>query len=208
VTQSLQHYDSQPTETYDRRVGTRIVTVCRLVKVHTSTGEGIARCRNISNGGVSIETHMPVRPRDRVTISFSPDVEVEGRFAWIDGSEIGVAFDTPVDCVALLRETAPSKPRMRSPRLQTALPASVSFPGGQCGALVSNISLQGMKVSHDGQFHPGLNVTVMLADGRERRAMVCWTRDDAAGLQLLDRFRLEELPPLLATGEDGLIDPS
>jgi len=27
--------------------------------------------------------------------------------------------------------------------------------------------------------------------------MVCWTRGGRAGLQLLDRFRLEELSPLL-----------
>lgn len=190
--------DTRPVSLEDRRAAARIVTVCRLVKLRSERGEGLARCRNISNGGVSLETYMPVRVRDRVTVSFSPTFEIDGTFAWIDGSESGVSFDTPVDCIAVLRETAPSTPGTRPPRLKTALPASLSFPGGICGSLVSDISLQGMKVTHDGTLHPGLNVMVMLGDGRGRRAMVVWTRDEHAGLQLIDRFRLEELPPLMA----------
>lgn len=183
----------------DRRAAARIVTICRLVKLRSGRTEGIARCRNISSGGVKLETHMPIKVRERVTVSFSPYVEINGTFIWIDGAESGVSFDAPIDCITVLRKTAPANPESRPPRLKTALPASVSFPGGKCGALVSDISLQGMKVSHDGHLHPGLSVTVMLADGMERRALVCWSRDDHAGLQLLDRFRLDELPPLLAT---------
>lgn len=189
----------EPSATPERRGPARIVTVCRLVKLRSERGEGIARCRNISDGGVKLETHMPIRVGEPVTVGFSPLVEIDGTVSWIDGVEGGIAFTAPVDCIDVLRQTAPSNPGARAPRLKTALPASVSFPGGKCGALVSDLSLQGMKVSHDGTLHPGLNVSVMMADGRERRAMVCWSRDDCAGLQLLDRFRLDELPPLLAT---------
>lgn len=194
------HLDTQPTPVPDRRAAARIVTICRLVKIKGRHGEGLARCRNISNGGVKIETYMPVKLRERVTISFSPSVEIEGTLIWIDGSEGGVSFDAPIDCIAILRKTAPSNPQSRPPRVPTSLPASLSLPGGgKCGTLVSDISLQGMKITHDGTLRSGLNVTVMLADGLERRAMVCWTRGDLAGLQMIDRFRLEELPQLLAT---------
>lgn len=188
----------EPVDAEDRRADMRIVTICRLVKLKTPRGEGLARCRNISNGGVKLEMHMPAQVRERVTLGFSPAVEIDGQFVWIDGTESGVSFDTPVDCISLLRETAPSNPGARAPRLKTALPARLAYDGGQCGSLVSDISLQGMRVTHDGTFYPGLNVRVMMMDGRERRAMVCWTRDDLAGLQLLDRFRLEDLTPLLA----------
>lgn len=194
----LQQLYSAANDAQDRRAAARIVTVCRLVKLKAPDGEGIARCRNVSNGGMRLETHMAVKVDDRVTISFSPFAEIEGRIIWIDGCESGISFDSPIDCIAVLRDTAPSNPGARPPRVKTALPASVCFPGGKCGSMVNDISLQGMKVTHDGALHPGLNVTVMLADGMERRAMVCWSRDECAGLQLLDRFRLEELPPLLA----------
>lgn len=201
----MSHLQPRPDVRYDsledRRAAARIVTVCRLVKLRSERGEGLARCRNISNGGVSLETYMPVRLRDRVTVSFSPFLEIDGTFAWIDGTESGVSFDTPIDCIAVLRETAPSAPGTRPPRLKTALPASLSFPGGICGSLVSDISLQGMKVTHDGTLRPGLVVTVMLGDGRARRAMVAWTRDEFAGLQMIDRFRMEELPPLMASAD-------
>lgn len=182
----------------DRRADLRVMTVCRLVKIMTSRREGLARCRNISNGGVNLEMHMPANVHDRVTVGFSPSVEIDGQFVWIDGCDSGVAFDTPIDCISVLRETALSNPGARAPRLRTALPASVAYDGGHCGSLVRDISLQGMCVTHDGALYPGRNVRVMMADGRERRAMVCWTRDGLAGLQLLDRFRLEELSPLLA----------
>lgn len=201
----LQHrYDPQPGETQaeeaqDRRTATRIITICRLVKLKCDSGEGLARCRNISDGGLRLETYMQVKPGERVTISFSPTLEINGTFIWVDGAESGISFDAPIDCVAVLRQTAPSNPGSRPPRVKTALPASVSFPGGKCGTMVSDVSLQGMKVKNDGALHPGLNVTVMLPDGLERRGIVCWTRDEFAGLQLLDRFRLDELPPLLAT---------
>lgn len=191
-------YRSEVQDMPDRRAAARIVTVCRLVKLRTRHGEGLARCRNISNGGAKLETHMPVRLRERVTVCFSPDVEIDGAFAWVDGTDSGVTFDRPIDCISMLRETAPSNPGSRPPRLQTALPVSVSYSGGKCGSLCRDISLQGMKVTHDGCLHSGLNVTVMMADGMERRAMVCWARDEFAGLQLLDRFRLEDLQPLLA----------
>ncbi len=174
------------------------MTVCRLVKVATPRGESLARCRNISNGGVRLEMRMPAKVHERVTIGFSPSVEIDGRIVWIDGCDSGVSFDVPIDCISVLRETAVSKPGARAPRLKTALPARLAYEGGQCGSLVSDISLQGMCVSHDGALAPGRNVRVMMADGRDRRAMVCWTRDGRAGLQLLDRFRLEELAPLLA----------
>ena len=193
------HPASEPKPLGDRRAAARIVTICRLVKIRSGRSEGIARCRNISDGGVKFETHMPIRVHERVTIGFSPHVEINGTCIWVDGVEGGVSFDAPVDCIAVLRKTARSDPTARPPRLQTALPARVWFPGGKCGALVSDISLQGMKVSHDGHLHPGLNVSVMLADGLDRRALVAWSREDCAGLQLLDRFRLDELPPLLAT---------
>ena len=182
----------------DRRADMRVMTVCRLVKIITSRCEGLARCRNISNGGVNLEMHMPANLHDRVTVGFSPSVEIDGQFVWIDGCDSGVSFDAPIDCISVLRETSLSNPGARAPRLKTALPASLAYEGGQCGSLINDISLQGMCVTHDGALYPGLNVRVMTADGRERRAMVCWTRDGLAGLQLLDRFRLEELPPLLA----------
>lgn len=198
LTQLQQRYDPRSKEVHDRRTAGRIVTICRLVKLKCENEEGLARCRNISSGGVRLETYMSVRVQDRVTIAFSPSVEINGTFAWIDGAESGISFDAPIDCIAVLRKTAPSNPGTRPPRVKTALPASVSFPGGKCCAMVNDLSLQGMKLTHDGTLHPGLNVTVMLADGLERRGMVCWTRDGFAGLQLVDRFRLAELPPLLA----------
>lgn len=185
----------------NRRSGRRIKTVYRLVKVEHDQDEGLARCRNLSDGGMKLELAMPLNLNDRVTVSFSTDTLVDGRVIWLSGNSCGVAFDEPIDSGMLLRSDmiansrvpADEKPYNRSPRLKTNLPAKIAYHGTTHEAVVTDISVRGMKIANDGNFHPGLNVRVILADGREKEGVVRWSRDNIAGVLLLDPFGVEEL---------------
>lgn len=190
----------------DRRRDRRVKTVYRLVKVeHDSAAghdEGLARCRNLSDGGAKLDLAMPLQLNDRVTISFSPETLIDGRIIWISGGSCGVAFDQRIDSGELLRSDTttanngmPSedKARPRSPRLKTNLPAKIVYHGTTREAVVTDVSVRGMKIANDGNFHPGLNVRVILADGREKEGVVRWSRDNIAGVMLLDPFGVEEL---------------
>lgn len=189
----------------DRRRDRRIKTVYRLVKVqHDSAAghdEGLARCRNLSDGGAKLDLAMPLQLNDRVTIGFSPETLIDGRVIWISGDSCGVAFDEAVDSTELLRsdiapggaQIADDRPRTRSPRLKTNLPAKIAYHGATYDAVVTDVSVRGMKIANDGNFHPGLNVKVILADGREREGVVRWSHDSVAGVMLLDPFGVEEL---------------
>ena len=189
----------------DRRQDRRIKTVYRLVKVEHDSAqrhdEGLARCRNLSDGGAKLDLAMALQLNDRVTISFSPETLIEGRVIWISGNSCGVAFDERVDSAQLLRSdmtadgapTAEDRPRHRSPRLKTNLPAKIAYHGATRDALVTDVSVRGMKIANDGNFHPGLNVRVILADGREKDGVVRWSHDNVAGVMLLDPFEVEEL---------------
>ncbi|MDB5725272.1 MAG: PilZ domain protein [Novosphingobium sp.] len=185
----------------DRRGDHRIKTVYRLVKVEHDEDEGLARCRNLSDGGVKLDLAMPLDLNDRVTIGFSSETQIAGRVIWLSGDSCGVAFDEPIDSSQLLRSDmiansqrlANQKPRNRSPRLKTNLPAKIAYYGTTRNAVVKDVSVRGMKIANDGNFHPGLNVRVILADGREKEGVVRWSRDNIAGVLLLDPFGVEEL---------------
>lgn len=176
----------------DRRSEARFLTVYRLVKVQHAGDEGLGRCRNISDGGARLELHMDLHLGDRISVAFSPLEMVSGRIVWIMGNDYGVEFDRPVDCFSLLGH-AKDQADARPPRLTTNLPARVAYDGGTCRSVVSDLSVCGMKIASTHEFHPGLRVRVMLGSGRESEGVVRWTRDNIAGIMLLDPFSVEEL---------------
>lgn len=176
----------------DRRIDPRFLTVYRLVKVQHAGDEGLGRCRNISDGGARLELHMDLYLGDRITIAFSAHDSVDGRIVWAMGNDYGIAFDAPIDCLSLLGRTR-DETTPRAPRLATNLPARITYDGGTCRSVVSDVSVRGMKIASRREFHPGLRVRVMLDGGRESEGVVRWTRDNVAGVMLLDPFAVEEL---------------
>lgn len=192
---NLQH-DPAPPELQalapDRRSDARFLTVYRLVKVQHAGDEGLGRCRNISNGGARLELHMDLYLGDRISVAFSPLDIVSGRIVWIMGNDYGVEFDEPIDCLSLLGHARDHR-APRAPRLATNLPAKVAYEGGTCPSVVSDLSVRGMKIASTQEFHPGLHVRVILSGGREAEGVVRWTRDNIAGVMLLDPFSVEEL---------------
>lgn len=177
----------------DRRADARFLTVYRLVKVQHDGDEGLGRCRNISDGGARLELHMDLELGEHVTVAFSPFDSVTGKVVWVAGNDYGIEFDESVDCLGLLGNAAGRPAPPRAPRLATNLPAKVIYPGGSCNSVVSDLSVRGMKIASTQEFHPGLHVRVMLSGGRETEGVVRWTRDNVAGVMLLDPFSVEEL---------------
>jgi hypothetical protein len=139
---------------------------------------------------------------DDLRIEIAPGKEVSARVVWTNGDECGVAFDTNIDCEKELRSAARLRwsERARSPRLQSSINARLVAEGISTPTTISNVSQQGMLVSHNGGFHPGLRVKVALQNGSEKQAVVRWTKDHFAGLYLYDSFDVSELGDLAALG--------
>src|ERR1700712_3109496 len=177
-----------------RRGNDRTLAVYRLVKVEHEADQGLARCRNISDGGMKLHLSIPLNLNDRITITMS-SAELNGRVVWLNGSECGIAFEEPVDCARLLNGATENgaAPATRGPRLTTNLHAKIAYEGGACEALVNDISVRGMKIANDGNFQPGLKVRVILDNGFEKEGVVRWSRDNIAGVLLLEPFDVEEL---------------
>lgn len=187
----------------DRRRSPRAMTVYKVVKIERKGDEGLARCRNISDTGMKLDVAMPLSLNDNLTIELTPDLALPARVVWTNGDQCGVAFERSIDCSRLLTRTADEKRRegSRSPRLNSDISARISVDGELHPTTISNISQQGMLVSHKGKFRPGLHVSVMLDDGTEKSAIVQWTHDNYAGLFLIDHFSVTELGDLQSVGK-------
>jgi hypothetical protein len=178
----------------ERREDKRIMTVYRVVRVRGPKDEGLARCRNISDSGAKLDIAMDLQLNDSVEIAFST-ATLPARVVWVNGRECGVAFEQKIDSAALLARPGGDAPKHaeRSPRLQADIATKVRVEGAIKTARINDISQRGMKLSHDGSFHAGLEVKVILAGGREKAGVIRWVKDNIAGVFLLEPFSIEEL---------------
>jgi hypothetical protein len=184
----------------ERRRSQRVRTVYRVVRIANGEDEGLARLRNISDGGLKLQARLAMQLDDQIEVALSPNVTLQGRVVWLADGECGVRFDEEVNSLAALNLTANEARQSgaRQPRLRTAIPAAVTSERGLRAAKVTDISQNGMKLLHDGSFVPGLQVKVTLCSGMERRGVVRWVRDELAGLALIEPFTVEQLGSIRA----------
>lgn len=189
----------------ENREAARKRTVYRLVQVSSEDDEGLARCRDISDGGAGLRLSIPVHLGERITVKFSPSVSLEGEVVWTNDRDCGVRFFEKIDSDALLAQTAAESRAegSRPPRLKAQIPAKVIGPDHRTSlATTYDLSQSGIKLSNEGEFNPGLKVRIILPGGRERDGVVRWTQDKIAGLFLTDPFSVEDLGSIRALSTD------
>jgi hypothetical protein len=184
----------------DRRRGGRIRTVFRIAKVARDRAVGLWRVRNISDFGMMLLTRSRVARGERLTITLSSNLTIDGRVVWSSGDACGVAFDAPIDSAALLSALATEKQErdFRPPRVEASIRACIYGEDGVQPVTVSDVSQQGVGFSHASSFQAGVRVRVLFENGLERRGIVRWAGDQRAGVQLFDPLSCDELETLLA----------
>ena len=173
---------------FDRRDNARFHTVLRVAQVIREHDIGLWRVRNISDGGMMLATHVQVIPGERLTISLSDEVSLEGRAAWWDGERCGVAFEEPIDCAAMLEGlvVGQKSARYRPPPLAVATRAIAYCDKGLHTVRVYNMSQHGAAFTHDGCFRRGMAAKLHFETGDDYRGVVRWSDDGRAGLYLTD----------------------
>ena len=102
--------------------------------------------RNISAGGMMIRPYSPVMPGTRVSVELKHGEAVEGIAQWSDKGLVGIAFEAPIDVLALL-SASEGTPRPRMPRIDLNCSATVRRDGDVFRVRVVNISQGGICVS-------------------------------------------------------------
>lgn len=189
------HPLSMITQTTENRLSDRTRTVLRVVKVRSSDDEGLARLKNISDGGMMLRLQLPVCLGDMIMVHLDDLRCLSAKVIWTEGQNCGVQFGDTVDSAHLLNQMA-QRTRdgaSRPIRLDTDACGVAYTPGGIHPVRVRDVSQRGMKVQHHSGFSEGLPVKVLLSSGLERRGVVRWSRGDLAGIQLSEPVSLEDL---------------
>lgn len=179
----------------ERRAAQRVQTVFRVARAIAAHDEGLARIRNISDHGARVRMLIPLTLSDMLTLELADGVQLGGQVVWKSNDECGLQFDSPIRCEDLLAglaadaQSGSGRP-VRLPVVTTALLRSER--GLRC-ARVLDISQRGLKLVHNGILAEGRDLTVTLPTGHERPAIVRWTRDNLAGLMLLEPLGFEAL---------------
>ena len=179
----------------DRRASHRVRTIYRVAHVEGPDDEGLARVRNISDGGIKLETGLAVKLGDYVRVSLSDTLALTGCVVWISGRECGLKFDEAVDSFGLLRQLAEEarSESARAIRLPARVPITVEGLHQPIGTQAVDISQSGIKIEDGGHFTPGLRLKIKMPSGIEKAGVVRWAKNNFAGVMLIEQFSVEEL---------------
>lgn len=179
----------------ERRTDARVFTILRVARASTEGDTGLCRVQNISDEGMMVITGLAVAEGDPISVSLSERACISGRVNWADGARVGIQFDEAIDCAALLQSLASERSTgdQRPSRLPTDAVGVATTASGLQAVRVIDISQVGMKIRHNGRLTVGHPVTVVLENGLQRRGIVRWSKDDVAGLRLLEPIGYREL---------------
>ena len=168
-----------------RERGQRTLTLFMVAKLKVEgAGEGLCRVRNISSGGLMLESRMPLRPDSFVSIELRGMRTLAGRIVWSQNGRAGVSFDQPVTVEELVgpaqtpgrRVLRNSQPR--GPRLIVDCPIDVQLDSGRIDARLIDISQGGAKIALPLTPHRDERLILMIPGLPLKLAIVRWAGED------------------------------
>jgi len=181
TTFSLSNRAPQPSE---RRRESRHMTILRVGTLIADGRRELCLIRNISAGGVMAHAYSRLAEGQRVAIELQMNQRIEGEVNWIRGSNIGVAFDAPIDVEAMLNGNAVLHNgwRPRLPRVEIDRMGGIRSGAVTHWVTALDISQGGLKVETDRLFADGEPVVVTLDGLRPIAGLVRWCHDGQCGI--------------------------
>jgi hypothetical protein len=187
--------DVERCASFERRSHGRRDAMGRVARIDALGLVGLARLRNMSNGGAMISVHAPLACGGPVRISFDCTNSIQGRIAWSTGGRAGIRFLAPIDCAAFIGKVASDRgtSAIRAPRLPVNCAAWAKGPGGSFPTIVSNISETGLKICHGGSLPAGTTIEISFGRDMKLAGTVRWSNGHFAGVELERRLAPEDL---------------
>lgn len=174
----------------------RLVSLLLVARLVTERGDHLCRVRNISKGGLMLETRTRIAQGDRVRVELRKLQSAEGTVVWTREPRAGVQFVAPIDVPAFLEghgTDVPATHRPRSPRLSAECPVRARVDGRGYAGMLVDISQTGGKIMLDRPIPAGETLELRIPGLEPRRAAVRWCRDDEVGISFLDALSFAEL---------------
>jgi hypothetical protein len=185
---------------------TRLTTILLIGRVSTDARDDLCRVRNISTGGMRIETLAPIEVGQHISVELKSGVTVRSSVVWVDGAEAGVSFDEPVDIGQLLATS--TRPRAaadnrapRSPRLSARCPVALRRDGHIQSGMLEDVSQGGALLSSHGTAKVGDQVTLYIPGLGSKRGTIRWVTDRTVGLSFAEKLGFNDLAQWLASPE-------
>ena len=165
----------------DRRNGERYLSLLRVGALLIDGRRELCLVRNVSAGGMLIRPYSAIAAGTAVSVELKHGDTVSGVAKWIEDGLVGIAFDEPIDVVALL--TSPEDgPQPRMPRIELSCTAWVREDADIHRTRTLNISQGGMCVAGDTSLTIDADVIVSLAGLGPIPGLVKWQEGDRYGI--------------------------
>lgn len=153
--------------------------------------------RKISALGATVQAPIRKAPGEAVSVELGNGQRPAGKIAWVRGGEAGVAFNQPVDLLALINRSLIAQPaeRRRMPRVELRCAMHIRWGGHFDLAVLRNISASGMQIEGDNLPDRGTMVSAFLEGLVVPAGEVVWRRDNLAGIELFEELSWTSLVP-------------
>lgn len=176
----------------ERRNGERYLSLLRVGALLVDGRRELCLVRNVSAGGMLIRPYSSIAVDTSVSVELKHGETVSGVVRWIEDGLIGVAFDEPIDVVALL--TSPEDGRQpRMPRIELGYTAWVREDADVYRTRTLNISQGGICVEGDPRLRPDTEVIVSLAGLGPMKGRVKWKEGERYGIGFNKVLAVNEL---------------
>jgi len=188
----------------ERRRGERHLTILRVGALIIDGERELCLVRNISAGGVMAHVYRQIDVGTRVEIEIKNDEPLAGTVAWYADSNIGIAFDRPIDVPEFL---ASSKilgdgRRARRPRVEVDRTAKLRCGNEVLWGQVRNISQGGIRFDTEHDLPIDSDVVVTLPNFRLLGGVIRWRNDDRYGISFNQVIPIQELCDWLRGGAE------
>ena len=157
-------FSSETPRPRERRQNQRHMTILRVGTLIVNDRRELCLIRNISAGGLMAHIYSCLREGDTVGVELKTNFRLGGTVTWIEGSNVGISFDDPIDVEEILASHAGLEDgwRPRLPRVEVDRLATLRIGARVYGVSIRDISQGGVKLETDQPIDEGADVVLTL----------------------------------------------
>ncbi len=179
----------------DRRRQPRHMTILRVGTIIVGGRRELCLIRNISAGGLMAHAYSQLATGQSLEVELKTNQRIAGAVSWAEGSNVGIAFEQPVDVEELLatHSTLDNGWRPRLPRVEVDRLGTVRVGAHVYPLSTRDISQGGVKIEIDQPLEVGADIVLTLDKFRPIAGAVRWYQEGLCGISFNQVIPFHEL---------------